>query len=476
MGETINASNGAGGGMPRDRLVRALFDEPVEFRDAANGGGLGTLTGHFAVFDQWTEIRSTWEGHFLERIAPGAFTKTFQENGDRMKVLYDHGHDPSIGNKPLGKPTALREDKQGAFYEVDLFDTSYNRDLLPALKAGQLGSSFRFTVMHDKKVDRPKRSDTNPDGIPERTILEARVAEFGPVTFPAYIGATAGMRSATDDFIAAELLADPEKLTWLLERRLAGKHTHPASAIQSPYYAASGTTMTSTVPTFNFTFPSYADSDQRALVEAVRQELTRAVWSTAYVNNLPDSSFLYIEAGGEKDGEGKTTPRSLRHFPVKDANGKVDLPHLRNALARIPQSNLPQSVKDAATAKAQKMLAAAGGGQNSADPDGETRFDSEDTSCLAQMIALGADYIAEQDEPEDEKNVPVMQDVIKTLEGLLQYEASEDEPAGDEDDGRSEPEPRGATTRETEPEPSEATTHDWRELLWLANTKTKAGK
>lgn len=66
-----------------------------------------------------------------------------------------------------------------------------------------------------------------------------------------------------------------------------------------------------------------------------------AVWSAAFVNDLPDSSFLYIEPGGKKDETNRTTPRALRHFPVKDASGKVDVPHARNAIARIPQSNAP---------------------------------------------------------------------------------------------------------------------------------------
>src|SRR5262249_5673290 len=57
---------------------------------------------------------------------------------------------------------------------------------------------------------------------------------------------------------------------------------------------------------------------------------------------------------------GKTTPRSLRHFPYKDANGKVDLPHLRNALARIPQSSLSADVKARAIAKAQSIAKANG--------------------------------------------------------------------------------------------------------------------
>lgn len=65
----------------------------------------------------------------------------------------------------------------------------------------------------------------------------------------------------------------------------------------------------------------------------------KAVWTAAYMNDLPDSAFLFIEAGGEKDEGGKTTPRSIRHFPVRDTDGKLDAAHVRNAIARIPQSN-----------------------------------------------------------------------------------------------------------------------------------------
>lgn len=105
--------------------------------------------------------------------------------------------------------------------------------------------------------------------------------------------------------------------------------------------------------------PAPVNADTRVLETKGLDGDSKAVWSAAYVNSLPDSSFLYIEPGGKKDDEGKTTPRSLRHFPVKDANGTVDLAHVRNALARIPQSNVAQSVKDRCTAAAQRMLAAA---------------------------------------------------------------------------------------------------------------------
>lgn len=83
-----------------------------------------------------------------------------------------------------------------------------------------------------------------------------------------------------------------------------------------------------------------------------------AVWSSALVNNLPDSSFLYIQPGGKKDGDGKTSPRSLRHFPYKSSDGKIDLPHLRNAIARIPQAGtwLSESMKTSLQSRARKML------------------------------------------------------------------------------------------------------------------------
>jgi hypothetical protein len=83
----------------------------------------------------------------------------------------------------------------------------------------------------------------------------------------------------------------------------------------------------------------------------------KAVWSTKRVNTFPDSSFLHILKGGKKDSEGKTKPRSLRMFPYKDESGKIDLPHLRNAIARIPQSNrIDASTKTRLQTKARNIL------------------------------------------------------------------------------------------------------------------------
>lgn len=75
----------------------------------------------------------------------------------------------------------------------------------------------------------------------------------------------------------------------------------------------------------------------------------KAAMSSASINDLPDSAFAYIEPGGKKDAEGKTTPRSLRHFPVHDAA------HVRNALSRAPQSPFGDRAMGAIRAAAKKF-------------------------------------------------------------------------------------------------------------------------
>lgn len=209
---------------PRENLFRALSVAGGSFELRSDDGEMPTLATRFAVFDQWTEINSYFEGRFLERIAPGSFKKTIRESRDQIKVLFQHGRDTVVGDKPLGPITVLREEPDGPYAEVPLLDTSYNRDLVPGLEAGLYGASFRFQVVKEKIDQAPKRSVHNPDGLPERTITELRMAEFGPVTFPAYANATAGLRSITDRF----MLADGERDA-LDDDGAAGRHSDETS-------------------------------------------------------------------------------------------------------------------------------------------------------------------------------------------------------------------------------------------------------
>ncbi len=124
--------------------------------------------------------------------------------------------------------------------------------------------------------------------------------------------------------------------------------------------------------------------------------LDKAQWSRKYINDLPDSAFLYIEPGGKKDEEDKTIPRNLRHFPIRNHKDELDFPHLRNAIARIPQSKIPGLDEDDLKKlqdKARALLAEAKQKRTIADGSNEsTPFAKE------VPIIKGAD-------PEDERYV-----------------------------------------------------------------------
>jgi len=57
------------------------------------------------------------------------------------------------------------------------------------------------------------------------------------------------------------------------------------------------------------------------------------------------------------------------------------------------------------------------------------RPDSEDMSTLGQMMALGAQYIDDQDEPDEAANIPKMEEALKIIGGLVAFEVAETEPA-----------------------------------------------
>lgn len=178
---------------PRDDLVRMAG--PISVRSGGDENPGNIMTGYPIVFNEPTEI-DNWEGHFIERIAPGATTRTLKERAGRIQVLFNHGMDPQIGNKPLGRALVMKEDATGLYTETALSDTSYNADIRALLEDGAItGMSFRFAVVREDTNMSPKPSKDNPNAIPERTVTELKLYEFGPVTFPAYEAAAVGLRA-----------------------------------------------------------------------------------------------------------------------------------------------------------------------------------------------------------------------------------------------------------------------------------------
>jgi HK97 family phage prohead protease len=163
----------------------------VQLREDAQESPIGTLHGYFARFNEPTEINNPVEGHFIERLGNSSFDRTLAEHGRNFQVLFNHGLDTSVGQRPLGVPSVLRVDAGvGVYAEVPLDDTSYNRDLAASLRSGALrGQSFRAKWISSSKPVK------GASGLPEVTRNEIALKEFGPVTFPAYSTSTVGIRS-----------------------------------------------------------------------------------------------------------------------------------------------------------------------------------------------------------------------------------------------------------------------------------------
>jgi hypothetical protein len=66
--------------------------------------------------------------------------------------------------------------------------------------------------------------------------------------------------------------------------------------------------------------------------------LEAAVWTRKYINSLPNSSFAYIEPEFYQDHK-----LDRRHLPYRDKSGKIDIPHLKNAMSRLTQTHISES-------------------------------------------------------------------------------------------------------------------------------------
>ena len=197
-------------------VYRATEPTALHFRDE---GESPVLEGRMMPYDEWTTIHSLSENGgkpFLERFAPHSLAKTMQEQATRIRVLWDHGMDAVLGRQTIAEVEGFRDEQDGAYYRAGLLE-GLPPLLLSGLKRGLYGSSVRFKPIKWDRVRSPGQSEHNPEGFPEHTIREAFVRELSVVTFPQYAGATAHVRSLTDEIAAKQLLGDPTRFLEMLK-------------------------------------------------------------------------------------------------------------------------------------------------------------------------------------------------------------------------------------------------------------------
>jgi HK97 family phage prohead protease len=151
----------------------------------------GKLTGYASVFykpgQPGTQYK-LWDGA-VERIAPTAFDKALQRRDDAA-ALFNHNADNLLGRVSSGT-LLLTVDSRGLRYDITPPDTHLGNDVVELTRRGDLrGSSFAFVIDNES---------WHREGTLEvRTVTDLKLYDVGPVTFPAYAGASVGLGDRAD--------------------------------------------------------------------------------------------------------------------------------------------------------------------------------------------------------------------------------------------------------------------------------------
>jgi hypothetical protein len=152
----------------------------------------------------------------------------------------------------------------------------------------------------------------------------------------------------------------------------------------------------------------------------VELQVLERIWTRRYINDLPDAAFAIILPGGEKDEESKTKPRSLRKFPHHDATGKIDLPHLRNANARVPQSDLTPEQKAEAQRHLDRHKKALGIGEYAEEPKREPFKHKWPVKKIKEQDGQQVEVIELEEVEFEAAPEPTINEIIQNMEDTLE--------------------------------------------------------
>ncbi|MFF9898495.1 HK97 family phage prohead protease [Streptomyces longispororuber] len=177
-----------------ERRDLALATARVQVRAVGDEQAVRGFGGHAAVFNQRTAIGNPLTWGFYEEIAPGAFTKTLSEGDARF--LVDHDTRLVVSRVSAGS-LRLAQDQTGLAVDADL-DTrlTYVNDLVVNLDLRNItGMSFGFRTVKDDWETVAVQTSEGDMEAELRVIREVQLFEVSAVTFPAYEGTDAALRS-----------------------------------------------------------------------------------------------------------------------------------------------------------------------------------------------------------------------------------------------------------------------------------------
>lgn len=174
--------------------------------------------------------------------------------------------------------------------------------------------------------------------------------------------------------------------------------------------------------------------------------------SAAYKKDLPDSAFAVVIKQGDKN---------IRKLPFKDKAGKVDIPHLRNAIIMVAQGKTKLSPSTRAQAMGKlKSVAESYLKTNKETRSGEimskfiSKFDANVVDKLDKIVDT-LKGLAENKKPDEEvaiavKNVSLLiQDLEEVKETLKSSQEAEEEEKDEETEEKEEKESEDKDHEET---------------------------
>jgi len=164
------------------KIERRVYESgEVRIEARAEGKATPVIGGYAAMFNR----DSVDLGGFTERIAPGAFAASLDQD---IRALYNHNTSDLLGRTASGT-LSLAEDSMGLTFRLDLPDTQAGRDVATLVERRDItGMSFGFVTRADNWA--------KVAGTWMRTLLDVQLIEISPVVFPAYPDTAVGMRAA----------------------------------------------------------------------------------------------------------------------------------------------------------------------------------------------------------------------------------------------------------------------------------------
>lgn len=336
-------------------------------------------------------------------------------------VYVEHVAVPNV----VGKVTKTEWDGQNLWYEAEIYDDEVAAKIRKGLiQHVSLGADYETIDILDGKVPHglhnAELSLVAVPGIPETNVqilekLHVEEQAFEPIITGEYI-----LGFCQD---ASSFLPEHFSTVWLDKENgvlaITGKlKSEPESTrVQSIFFAKEKMWNENKIRDWLLLHPHYmAPAGVSACLQTSlkghekmsEKKIVERVWTRRYIDDLPDSAFALILPGGQRDEEGKTVPRSLRKFPYKNRDGKVDLPHLRNANARVPQSEISEEQKKKAMAVLGRVKKKLGIGMNAEEAkiaeqaereeSEEVEFEVEPEPTMDELIASVEDVVGQINE------------------------------------------------------------------------------